>query len=166
MLLHHFPRYYLPSVQTLASTSFFNFTNSHSPFQNQRFITYFIPPPNSPSFYFIFFFLFPFNPFYPPSFLPPSSPPPPLNICPVWNCHTFLLMCPQLRFWSSPLLEPVLPTLSLLSYPENGCSMFVWKTDTYLQNCMASCHRRRQYVCIVTSIKTSNSREICFTIIC
>jgi hypothetical protein len=38
-----------------------------------------------------------------------------------------LTSSPQPQFWSSPLSEPFLSTLSLLSYPKNGCSIFFWK---------------------------------------
>ena len=89
MLLHPFSYYHLSSA--VQCKHFLNFQYSHSPFQVKQFITYFIPAPNSPSFHFIlfiYFLLFPFNPFYPPSFLLHF---PLLNICHVWNCYTFLL---------------------------------------------------------------------------
>jgi hypothetical protein len=33
---------------------------------------------------------------------------------------------------------------------------FSEKTNTYLQTYVASCHRRRKYICIVSNMKTSN----------
>jgi hypothetical protein len=146
MLLHYFSYYHLPSMQSLTSASFLNFTDSHSPFQDQRFITYFIPPPKSPSFYFIFFFSFQFNPVYPPSF-------------PLIK-HLSCVKLPHTRTGVSTAMVLVLASIrTIFIYIELTLLPWKWMQYVFLKNWHLStkpCDRTRQYVCIVTSMKISN----------
>ena len=107
----------------------------------------------APPFILIFFFLFPFNPFYPPSFLPHSPPPSSPNICHVWNCYTFLL---SVHSHSSGL-----PLYLSHFYLHQACSLTLKTNPAYISEkklylSTKLCDIMSQKTEIVTNMKTSN----------